>query len=65
MNKQYPDLKKTLADRKEKMIQLYMRYKEMQGSIDRSKPVTSNARCGRNDPCYCGSGKKFKKCCGK
>ena len=19
---------------------------------------------GRNDPCYCGSGKKFKKCCG-
>jgi len=20
---------------------------------------------GRNDPCYCGSGKKFKKCCGK
>jgi uncharacterized protein YecA (UPF0149 family) len=20
---------------------------------------------GRNDPCFCGSGKKFKKCCGK
>lgn len=20
---------------------------------------------GRNDPCLCGSGKKFKKCCGK
>jgi len=20
---------------------------------------------GRNDPCYCGSGKKLKKCCGK
>ncbi len=20
---------------------------------------------GRNDPCYCGSGKKFKKCCGR
>lgn len=20
---------------------------------------------GRNDPCYCGSGRKFKKCCGK
>jgi len=19
---------------------------------------------GRNDPCFCGSGKKFKKCCG-
>ena len=22
------------------------------------------ARTGRNDPCWCGSGKKFKKCCG-
>lgn len=21
-------------------------------------------KCGRNDPCPCGSGKKFKKCCG-
>jgi hypothetical protein len=20
-------------------------------------------KCGRNDPCPCGSGKKFKKCC--
>jgi uncharacterized protein YecA (UPF0149 family) len=23
------------------------------------------AKVGRNDPCSCGSGKKFKKCCGK
>ena len=23
------------------------------------------AKTGRNDPCVCGSGKKFKKCCGK
>jgi uncharacterized protein len=22
-------------------------------------------RLGRNDPCFCGSGKKFKKCCGR
>ncbi|MDE0911983.1 MAG: SEC-C metal-binding domain-containing protein [Myxococcota bacterium] len=22
------------------------------------------AKIGRNDPCSCGSGKKFKKCCG-
>lgn len=21
------------------------------------------APCGRNEPCYCGSGKKYKKCC--
>ena len=23
-----------------------------------------NSKIGRNDPCYCGSGKKYKKCCG-
>ena len=26
-------------------------------------PVAGLARVGRNDPCPCGSGKKFKKCC--
>jgi len=25
--------------------------------------VASTEHCGRNDPCPCGSGKKFKKCC--
>jgi preprotein translocase subunit SecA len=30
------------------------------------KPVTRNEeKVGRNDPCPCGSGKKYKKCCGK
>ncbi|HHW31639.1 MAG TPA: preprotein translocase subunit SecA [Clostridiaceae bacterium] len=29
------------------------------------KPVTrSSEKVGRNDPCPCGSGKKYKKCCG-
>ena len=27
------------------------------------KPAVASARVGRNDPCPCGSGKKFKKCC--
>jgi serine/threonine protein kinase len=27
-------------------------------------PPTSGPQIGRNDPCPCGSGKKFKKCCG-
>jgi hypothetical protein len=25
----------------------------------------STPKVGRNDPCSCGSGKKFKKCCGQ
>ena len=28
------------------------------------KPYLAPARPGRNDPCACGSGKKFKRCCG-
>jgi len=26
--------------------------------------VKKSERVGRNDPCPCGSGKKYKKCCG-
>ena len=26
--------------------------------------VREQPKVGRNDPCVCGSGKKFKKCCG-
>ncbi len=29
------------------------------------KPQRRQERVGRNDPCPCGSGKKFKKCCGR
>jgi uncharacterized protein YecA (UPF0149 family) len=28
-------------------------------------PVQNEMKVGRNDPCPCGSGKKYKKCCGK
>ena len=29
-------------------------------------PIVNNApKVGRNDPCPCGSGKKYKNCCGK
>jgi SWIM/SEC-C metal-binding protein len=27
------------------------------------QPARSSPKIGRNDPCPCGSGKKFKKCC--
>ena len=29
------------------------------------KPIVNENKVGRNDPCPCGSGKKYKKCCGK
>ena len=34
------------------------------GAVQRM-PYHSEVRIGRNDPCPCGSGKKYKRCCGK
>ena len=31
----------------------------------KAKPVRTGPKVGRNDPCPCGSGKKYKQCCGK
>ena len=31
----------------------------------KQKPVRKAAKIGRNQPCPCGSGKKYKKCCGR
>jgi len=34
------------------------------GDLQVQQVVRSGAKVGRNDPCPCGSGKKYKKCCG-
>lgn len=34
------------------------------GATEKPVPVVNTNKTGRNDPCHCGSGKKFKKCCG-
>jgi len=31
---------------------------------EKIEPLKAGAATGRNDPCPCGSGKKYKKCCG-
>jgi hypothetical protein len=46
---------------------------KINASVERPEPasyaapqsVVRNPKTGRNDPCPCGSGKKYKKCCGK
>ena len=39
---------------------------EEQNSTETSQPVVRSApKVGRNSPCPCGSGKKYKQCCGK
>ena len=39
--------------------------KEIQKQYRESVIVRNENKIGRNDPCPCGSGKKYKKCCGK
>ena len=34
-------------------------------SLDNGKMIVNDKKVGRNDPCPCNSGKKYKKCCGK
>ena len=41
----------------------FANYQPMQG-IDSRMSSASTKKVGRNDPCPCGSGKKYKKCCG-
>ena len=40
-------------------------WKYVTGNIITETVKRDGAKVGRNDPCPCGSGKKYKKCCGK
>ena len=31
---------------------------------NKNDPNISRKKIGRNEPCFCGSGKKYKHCCG-
>ncbi|MBR9726598.1 PBPRA1643 family SWIM/SEC-C metal-binding motif protein [Shewanella intestini] len=37
---------------------------QLEGILNKPKAVTAEAKINRNAPCICGSGKKYKKCCG-
>jgi preprotein translocase subunit SecA len=38
---------------------------EAMEAVSKAKPVRVGPKVGRNDPCPCASGKKYKHCCGK
>lgn len=39
--------------------------KEIKKEYNKTRTVVKGSKVGRNDPCPCGSGKKYKNCCGK
>jgi len=38
---------------------------ELEILLNPTKPKIAEKKVGRNEPCPCGSGNKYKKCCGK
>lgn len=42
-----------------------MFFNKTDGSAPADSPDKKDKKVGRNDPCPCGSGKKYKKCCGR
>ena len=52
------------AINEEELALQYAQIEKQQNDFGKKKP-TKVIKVGRNDPCPCGSGKKYKKCCGK
>jgi preprotein translocase subunit SecA len=58
-----PDFARSL-ERKQERQQRDLRYQTGPAQAEAPKPVRAGAKVGRNDPCPCGSGKKYKRCHG-
>lgn len=56
---QIPNFYAILEDRHQKLKSIYKRWKKETSQLKLRK----RKKTGRNDPCPCGSGKKYKKCC--
>ncbi len=41
----------------------FQRLRDLSNYQEATRPRTAGPKTGRNDPCPCGSGKKYKKCC--
>ena len=51
-------------ERRQQRQQQNLQYQTGPAQAEAPKPVRAGAKVGRNDPCPCGSGKKYKKCHG-
>ena len=59
------EVKEEEFQHKETASELEYRGSDTASEPKKQKPVKRAAKVGRNDPCTCGSGKKFKSCCGR
>jgi preprotein translocase subunit SecA len=54
-----------LIEARQRRKQQQLQYQAGAAQAEAPKPVRTGAKVGRNDLCPCGSGKKYKKCCGR
>jgi hypothetical protein len=59
----YEDSDGMVAER-DQARKLYEAEKKLHDRLRSKQTPAVSAKIGRNDPCHCGSGKKYKKCCG-
>ncbi len=64
MKKQIPDIDSTLKSRHKTLRRVYANFTENQENEIQTY-FNKKSKVGRNEPCPCGSGKKYKKCCGR
>ncbi len=60
-----PEEEAKQIERRQRRQQQELQYQTGPAQAEAPKPVRTGAKIGRNDACPCGSGKKYKKCCGK
>ncbi|HVB34853.1 MAG TPA: preprotein translocase subunit SecA [Patescibacteria group bacterium] len=59
-----PEEQAERIEQKQRRSQRQLQYSAGAAQEEAPRPVRTGLKIGRNDPCPCGSGKKYKKCCG-
>ncbi|HSH12435.1 MAG TPA: preprotein translocase subunit SecA [Desulfurivibrionaceae bacterium] len=60
------EVERLAREQREKKLEMELRHGEAAAAAAAKEPVRREAdKIGRNDPCPCGSGEKYKRCCGK
>jgi preprotein translocase subunit SecA len=59
-----PEEEAKQIERRQRRAQQDLQFQTGPAQAEPPKPVKAAAKIGRNDPCPCGSGKKYKKCHG-
>ncbi len=64
MQPAHPEEEAKQIEARQRRQQQNLQFQTGPAQAEAPKPVRSGAKVGRNDPCPCGSGKKYKKCHG-